>query len=278
MSSSVPQIQTGAGATSAGTLDFNPEYDFLHISPEIPVKDTLVDFLYHLKVICDPRHVGLLNLAVELNDLNANDLDMLKSSDLESRIRTVFVETLAQLHEVFLICTERAGRQILGFQSEILTAETIFNRSLPIMAMTPGFERLHHDPRPITHDLQQVTFHHLIIEYRFYLAFTTISRANQIYDLFPFFEKQNMKWTVGAASEKYKNGDLDKAVKRAFGFWLFPVDALDPFPEKALSEDEGFPFKPKQFAKHDAILAWARAVRFALARCHKAGYEESFAL
>src|ERR1700694_431322 len=31
-----------------GILYFNPEYDFLHISPEPPVKDTLVDFLYHL--------------------------------------------------------------------------------------------------------------------------------------------------------------------------------------------------------------------------------------
>ena len=38
-----------------GFLYFNPEYDFLHISPEPPVKDTLVNFLYHLKppTICD---------------------------------------------------------------------------------------------------------------------------------------------------------------------------------------------------------------------------------
>lgn len=64
-----------------GTLHFNPEWDFLHVSAERPAKDTLVDFLYHLKTIHDPRHVGLLNLAVDGNGLNGNDLYGLQSSD-----------------------------------------------------------------------------------------------------------------------------------------------------------------------------------------------------
>ena len=298
---------TREGTTRSETLHFNPEYDFLHISPESPVSDTLVDFIYHLKTTHDPHHVGLLNLAVGLNDLNANDLDKLETSDLDSRVRTAFVETLTQLHEVFFVSTPRAGRQILGYQSGIPTSETILNRSFPIMAMAPTFERLHRDPRPIAQDLRQVfagTFdpRHMLhlwrqllkkwgvsppqIEYRFYLAFRPISQEDQIYDRWSaerwlqkeddawrnpseggsaessqdqdqemvdkpfssfssFFERKNIKWPVGASSEKFQNEDLEKAVKPAIGFWLFPVDALGALPEEGLSEDEGFQPRPK---------------------------------
>ena len=301
---------TGEGTTRPGILHFNPEYDFLHISSKSPVKDTLVDFLYHLKTTHDPRRVGLLNLAVELNDLKGNDLGNLKSSDLDPRVRTAFVETLTQLREVFFVSKPRAGRQILGYQSGIPTSETIFNRSFPILAMAPTFERLHRDPRPIAQDLRQVfvgTFdpRHMLhlwrqllkkwgvsppqIEYRFYLAFTPIGQDDQIYDhgsakgwlqkeddewrkpwedgpaessqdqdqeqekadepfsgFSSFFQKANKRWPVGAASEKFQNEDPEKAVKPAFGFWLFPVDALGALPEKGFSEDEGFQPKPKQ--------------------------------
>ncbi|EPE28120.1 hypothetical protein GLAREA_04911 [Glarea lozoyensis ATCC 20868] len=35
------------------------------------------------------------------------------------------------------------------------------------------------------------------------------------------------KLEVGAQSEKYKGEDLERAVRPAFGFWLFPIEALD---------------------------------------------------
>ena len=294
---------TGEEGTKPGTLYFNPEHDFLHISPESPVKDTLVDFLYHLKATYDPHRIGLLNLAVELNDLNANDLYKLKSSDLDSEVRTAFVETLTQLQEVFFVSTPRAGRQILGYQSGIPTSETIFNRSFPIMTVTPSFERLHRDPRLIAQDLRQVfagTFdpRHMLhlwrvllkkwdvsppqIEYRFCLAFAP---GDQIYNRenaqrwlqqeddawtnpsgdgsaegshiqdeentdkpfsdFSSFFKTNVRSRSGASSEKYKNEDLEKAVKPAFGFWLFPIDSLGALSEEGISEDVGFQPKPK---------------------------------
>jgi len=104
--------RTEEGTTRPGTLHFNPEYDFLHISSESPVKDTLVDFLYHLKTTHDPHRVGLLNLAVELRDLCGNDLHGSESLDLDAGVRTAFVETLTQLQEVFFVSIPRAGRQI----------------------------------------------------------------------------------------------------------------------------------------------------------------------
>ena len=91
---------TRDGSTGHGTLHFNPEWDFLHISSEWPAKDTLISFLYHLRTIHDPRLVGLLNLAMDGNGLNANHLYGLQSSDLDSGVRSAFVETLTQLREV----------------------------------------------------------------------------------------------------------------------------------------------------------------------------------
>jgi len=46
--------------TISDTLYFNPEYDFLKIRSEYFIQDTLIDFLYRLKTVFDPRHIGLL--------------------------------------------------------------------------------------------------------------------------------------------------------------------------------------------------------------------------
>ena len=271
----------GEGKTNPGILHFNPEYDFLRINPDWPVKDTLLDFLYHLKTTYDPHHVSVLNLAVDLNGFG-NDLRLLQSSDLDSKVRTASVETLTQLYEVFFVSTPRAGRQIVGLLSGLLTFETMFNRSFPIMAMPPTFERLHRDPRPITQDLRKVLTgtrdsRHMVqvwrqllkkwrvfppeIEYRFLLAFDPTVGGDQISDRRSaqrwlqkeddiwtgvdsdesFFRKKNVKWPIGASSEKYRDEDLETAVRPAFGFWLFPLDALGPLHGEGFSEQAGVP-------------------------------------
>ena len=274
--------------TGHGTLHFNPEWDFLHINAEWPAKDTLLDFLYHLKTIHDPRHIGLLNLAVDGNGLNGNDLYGLQSSDLESEVRSAFVETLTQLREVWFVSTPRVGRQILGALNGLGTSETMFNRSLPIMTMPPTFERLHRDPRPIAQDLRTLTglagsrdvvqlWLQLLkkwrtsppgIEYRFLLAFDPTIGGDQISDRTGaktwlqkeddqwngcapddgFLKDKEVKWPVGAEDEKYSNEDLERAVRPAFGFWLFPAEALGPIDKKGLLEDEGSRTKEETFS------------------------------
>ncbi|KAL9023694.1 MAG: hypothetical protein Q9196_007038, partial [Gyalolechia fulgens] len=146
----------GEKAMTSGTLYVNPEYDFLRISPEMPVKDTLVNFLYHFKTTYDIRGVGILNLALGFNDLNGNDLYALEPSDLEPKFRNAFLDTFTQLREVFFLSTPRAGRQVNGLLSGLCTSETWFNRSFPIMTGTPTFRRRHRDPRPINQDLRKV--------------------------------------------------------------------------------------------------------------------------
>ena len=274
-------------ATGHGTLHFNPEWDFLHISAEWPAKDTLVSFLYHLKTVHDPRHVGLLNLAVDGNGLTGNDLYGLPFSDLDCEVRSAFVETLTQLREVWFVSTPRYGRQIVGILSGLGTSETMFNRSFPIMTTAPTFERLHRDPRPIAQDLKALTglagsrgviqlWLQLLrkwgicppgIEYRFLLAFDPTLGGDQISDSSSaktwlqkeddrwngrtpddgFLKNIKVKWPVGAEDEKYINEDLEKAVRPAFGFWLFPVEALGPGDGKGLLEDEGSRLSPKTF-------------------------------
>ena len=257
---------TRKGPTAHGTLHFNPEWDFLYISAEWPAKDTLGNFLCHLKTIHDPHRVGLLNLAMDGNGLNGNDLYGLQSSDLDSETRAAFVETLTQIREVWFVSTPLVGRQILGGWSRLMTSETIFNRSFPIMTMPPTFERLHRDPRPIAQYLKNITglansrsvvllWLQILkkwcpsppaIEYRFLLAFDPTMGGDPISDRTSaqtwlqkeddkwngrapddgFFKDKEVKWPVGAEDEKYRNEDLEKAVRPAFGFWLFPVKAL----------------------------------------------------
>ena len=273
--------------TGRGTLHFNPEWDFLHISADWPAKDTLISFLYHLKTIHDPRHVGLLNLAVDGNDLTGNDVYSLQSSDLDSEARSAFVETLTQLREVWFVSYPRYGRQIVGILSGLGTSETVFNRSLPVMTASPTFERLHRDPRPIGKDLKALTgffnprdvaglWLRLLkkwrtcppeIEYRFLLAFDPTLGGGQISDRKSanawlqkdddqwnghapddgFLKNSKFRWPVGAEDEKYKNEDLEKAVKPAFGFWLFPVEAFGPIDENRLFDDEESRIGPKSF-------------------------------
>lgn len=264
----------GDETMKAGILYFNPEYDFLLIHSYPPAKDTLFDFVYHLKNTYDPLHVGLLNLAVDINSLNGNDLHEIVPSSLEPKVRTAFVETITQLREVFFVSRVHCGRQILSLMSYQMTgtSEAFLNRSFPIITRTPTFERLPRDPRAIDQDLKHVFVemdNHILrlwenllekfavsapqIEYRVFLGFVSSTTDSTVYDresakvwlqteddmwtganrkvaFEDIATHESIKWPVGAETAKYKNEDLDNAVKPAFGFWLFPIDALSSEP------------------------------------------------
>ena len=269
---------TKEGPASHGTLHFNPEWDFLYISAEWPAKDTLIAFLYRLKTIHDPRHVGLLNLAIDNNGLSANDIYGVQPSDVDSEIRSAFVETLTQLREVWFVSTPLVGRQIVGPLSGFGTSGAIFNRSFPIVTTVPTFERLPRDPRPISEDLENASglggsrdvlqyWLRLLkkwhisprgIGYRFFLAYDPTIAGGSISDQVSaktwlqkeedewhghgpddgFLKDKEVKWPVGAHDEKYRNEDLGKAVRPAFGFWLFPLEALARIDGDGLLVDE----------------------------------------
>ncbi|PWY81712.1 hypothetical protein BO94DRAFT_576643 [Aspergillus sclerotioniger CBS 115572] len=268
-------------STTPGTFHFNPEYDILGIHASDPVRETLVEFLHQLKHTHDPRGIGLLNLAMDGNDLNANDLYALDPADasISAERRRSFTETLTQLRQVLFVVIERVGRQVVGLHSGLLTSETFFNRSLPILSSsTTSFDRLPRDPREIADDLKHVfvgtfdprgMFDHWgrllrrwnvassIVEYRVLLAFIPRGDSDRVRDRGsaerwllkedcewkgepdPFedpdkpisafvqrLRQKNIKWPVGANHPKYKYEDMERAVKPAFGFWLFPLEPL----------------------------------------------------
>lgn len=144
----IPIYLSGPTRTERTTLIFNPEHDFLHIRAEAPVKETLIDFLWDLKAY-DPKDVGLLRLATDLDGFCANDLPYLKRSDLYLiRQRMALVDTLSQLKEVWFINLHSPGRARKQPEEPPAPQRHFINSgALPIAAGLPTLERVGADPR-----------------------------------------------------------------------------------------------------------------------------------
>ena len=268
------------GPATHGTLHINPECDTLYLNAEWPAKNTLIAFIHRLKTIYDPRHIGLLNLAIAINGLQGNDIIEVEPSGLESDTRSAFAETLTQLREVWFVSISLVGRQIVGPLMGFGMAGALFNRAFPIASTVPTFELLPRDPRSISKDLEKT--HGLAssrdaleywlqllkkwqispqkVMYRSFLAFNPrIVGGSNIFDQVSaraWLQKEEdqwngkgpgdgflpkdveAKWPVGSHDERYRNEDLENAVRPAFGFWLFPVEALGRIGKDGLLVDE----------------------------------------
>ncbi|KAH8884083.1 hypothetical protein GQ53DRAFT_880387 [Thozetella sp. PMI_491] len=83
----------------------NPEVDYLEIETGPPYHAIFVTFLHDLKVVYDPRHVGLLNLAVAHRTMHNWNLSRHEPADVDSKSMRGFTGTLVQLREVFIVFT-----------------------------------------------------------------------------------------------------------------------------------------------------------------------------
>lgn len=127
-----------------GTLFLNPEFDMLHIDPEQECL-FLADFFYDMRAH-DPRNIGLLNLALKNN--NVGNLSRMDFPKLKPEVRATFIDTLANLRQVYFLCLECAGRIYHGPLNGIHTIQSFeFHRSRPIMSTIPTFDRVGPDPR-----------------------------------------------------------------------------------------------------------------------------------
>lgn len=239
--------------TTLGTLYIHPEYDFLHISTWFPPQCMtgqrncafFFDFIHRLKTVYDPHHVGLLNLA-----MNSNDIDQLASDNLSVPSRQ-FVESLNQLHEFFVLFPQGVGRINLGFTTGTSDNDFHFTRSFPIMPLTPVFTRLEQDPRPITEDLKKLNlgdyrnhFSKWLLLLRKWGAtysnqtcskFLITHTAHKLHDCVNaeiWLDREDEYWKApdhGKNLKLYEKEDMEAAVKPALGFWLFPIDAFGPY-------------------------------------------------
>ena len=264
--------------TKMDILYFNPEHDFLHITSMMaPLATTdifFVDFLYHLKTVYDPCRIGLLNLV-----LDSNDLSRLSGHNHGSTpIPEPFLETMQHLQEVFFLRKQAFGRLNISLLSGTSSTEIFFTRSFPIMPLTPNFERLGRDPRPISQDLRKLniddpraafsSWQSLLrvwgvplpncTSYKFLVAHelrNPYDRATARKAL--EWEDESWRHPELGKGRTYELEDLENVVKPAFGFWLFPVDAFGPFKQNGdpmpIGETNGREYK--DLSRHYPELA-----------------------
>jgi hypothetical protein len=141
--------KNGFDVNGVGVLYFNPEFDFLYINAASPANDTILDFIYRLKTVHDPRRVGLCNLALDYK----NYLAQLVMSELDPPRRDAFVDVISNLREVFFVQTPNDSRAVSRDAVRDDPSRTGMNRSMPILAAVPSFVRTPADPRAIDGDL-----------------------------------------------------------------------------------------------------------------------------
>lgn len=246
----------GPRYTERTNLFLNPEHDILHIEADAPVKETLIDFLWDLKVY-DPKEVGLLKLAIDLEGFCANDMQYLKRSDLFLiRQRAALVETLSQLREVWFI-NGLSSRRGLKYQPEPYLAQQKSKRAPPIRGEGPTFQRLGYDQRKdldqqlqgvylgqidpreivfrwnrllrtweIEHEPNQVAYHLLVPQ-----TLGEKQRTRQANELAGATKSLALAGNQHPQPERpghTMEDDMKWAQSRipAAGFWLFPLEAI----------------------------------------------------
>ncbi|KAI1356103.1 hypothetical protein F5Y01DRAFT_310289 [Xylaria sp. FL0043] len=236
-----------------GTLYFNPEADFLHLSINkfTPSDNSLaLDFLYDLKMIHDPRNVGLLNLAVDYNFMMG--LNTIDPASLDSSTKSIFTETLQQLRQVFFVQLQVAGRHVLGYFMGESPLSNHVNRAVPVIPMTLNFRRFRPDPRPIARSLNRVyldsnprcmahAWQRMLscylergeqskTECRVLLACTSYIKDILNYEEGEqLLQKENDIWLKETAGDERSRRLLEEdCIQTAFGFWLFPIDGFTP--------------------------------------------------
>lgn len=259
-------------ATGTGTFYFNPEFDIIKIRSSRR-KRSFVDFVLALRSH-DSKNVGLLNLAMDINDLGCDALRDAPLDGLDPAPRDDFTQTLSALKQVFFMSIEGAGRMYLGPLHGIPGMnDWEMLRSMPIKGSVPRFQRIKSDPRKIEEDLKKVylgTFEprKMIVrwrkilkkysvntqpgvQYRFLLACEPRPKETEIIDQksaaeYILHEDKTFQDGVERWEKRLKNKKIPRETpeflqtvpKTAIGFWLFPIQALGGLPPENLSLEE----------------------------------------
>lgn len=256
----IPVYFTGPSRTERTTLYLNPEHDVLHIEADDPVKETLIDFFWDLKAY-DPRDVGLLKLAVDLRSFCCSDLQYLRKSDiLLIRQRSALVETLSQLREVWFVDVQsHATTRFRNNSQKPFTPPEKFNVAVPVQTGGPTFARRGADLREgLEAELERVYMgdidpREIVFRWRRLLRTWEVDHAPGQVDYrvllarMPEWDRRQ-PWRTGGLrgamdSLSLTRGADDEAAGpehvaggegggrmgvrgTAFGFWLFPLEAL----------------------------------------------------
>jgi 2EXR family len=241
-------------ALHPGTLHLDPEHDIIQVSPLWGVRDAMADFFFRLKTTYDPLRIGIRNLAMDGNDLRGSDLLHIQPSDLDPPVRSALVDLFTELREFYFVSKQTVGRLILGFHHGVFSTGMVFNRSFPILPMSPGIEYWDRDPRPIDEDLKRVlvqpdprgmiqSWQQVLREFSIsppkinYQFILTSAIHEDITDR-KSAEKRLWMEEQMISDPTYKNlprehgfEDTKTVANPSFGFWVFPLEAIGPNPE-----------------------------------------------
>ncbi|KAI0521486.1 hypothetical protein F5B22DRAFT_634415 [Xylaria bambusicola] len=235
-----------------GVLYFNPEVDFLYIRPEYYAdfdSRLFVLFLHDLRMLHDPNHVGLLNLAIDRHGLTGpsgvhSGLCSIDPDSIQESLRSCLAAILKHLRQVFFVFGPYDSRFDPGAYLDEPSLETYVNRGIPVAPMALNFRRLHPDPRPIAQHLTRIYLDsdpnfmpniwrailslylgegtQVNTEYR--LLVSSIPDEYEIYDCFDgerWLGMEQCTWDT-------RNFRVEDFTQTVFGFWLFPIDAFGP--------------------------------------------------
>ncbi|KAH7372233.1 hypothetical protein BKA66DRAFT_468449 [Pyrenochaeta sp. MPI-SDFR-AT-0127] len=243
-------------------LYFNPEHDILHVRAQCPLEYTLIAFLHDLRAH-DPKDVGLQSVA--LDSSLVTELGYLKPLP-QGLARTSFIYLLSRLQRIIWVASSLIGRGIMSIFSNLPTVGVRFIHSMPIMSAKSSFDILAPDPRPIQSELkyvatatrdpressliwgeilgkwgivqsrpaqQQVLFSREADPYvpLIHDAETAQRYLSREQKSWIMYQEERSSIVLRLAGRIPIEGpeELAKAVRPAFGFWLFPIEALkDP--------------------------------------------------
>lgn len=230
---------------------FNPEFDFLEITSTmvgtVGSSQFLPHFLFKVKTTYDPRQVGVLNMAVGLNDNRAYNCTLLPPTTAAPVLFNAYTETITSLREVLFVCSESAGRQILGWQSDFLTSKILYDRSLPVHTLASTFEeQLTRDPRRTAQDSRRsfagtfdprdniISWRKMLgkwgippthIKYSF--AISSDEERDESYQHPDQFIRQMERLEkIETVRERCTDEGPHTTLKPGTKFWLFPIEAL----------------------------------------------------
>ncbi|KAF5677539.1 hypothetical protein FHETE_1590 [Fusarium heterosporum] len=235
----------------------------LYICPEL---DTLeIQWLEFFKYFAhdvwasDPRHVGLVNLALKTRGLTS----IPKQIPISGRDTTRLKQAVLRI-ERLIVASDRIQRMWHGpLNGVVAIRDHEAHRNVPILGAVLGFQRLPNDPRIDRQHLKRVytgkgdpkwwfyTWFRLLmllgvehshkVDYRFAAYHSTGERIHNRESAAKWVRSEDEKFTTKVTTmlgQRQFNcrifdrstQDIERAPQQAIGFWLFPMESLGPLP------------------------------------------------
>lgn len=260
----VSEVEYSYGRTfrrkSFSIFYFSPEHDILRVEAR-HIEHTIVPFLHDLRAY-DPKGVGLLSLAID-SQLISDIWHFMP--EFEELGQASFVDSLSRLRQIIWWASSPAGRACMWGFTNLWTVGFRFIHSMPIMSNNSVFDVPVADPRTVqpelqyvvtcTHDPREWSLMWRDIAAKWCIAQSPPARQEVLFAYSGmcgpgvqdaetarrYLVREENSWLAGQKERSSMvlkvagrvpvegSEELAKAVRPAFGFWLFPIGALkDP--------------------------------------------------